>query len=160
MGIIYILTCHTTNQNYIGSTFCSLKERYSRHKRDKSCVSRYIIERDNHSIRELETYETEDRRDLEKREQYWMEQYDCINHKRAYVSEKQRKEQVKSNNKLYHETHKKELCDKAKKYYYENYDKVREGDKRRKEWRRSWKADGRMGFYNSLLDIDVKLFQL
>ena len=158
MGIVYILECNITGDRYIGSTMISLEERYGRHRRDKSCVSRYIIERGNHSVRALEVVDTSDRRQLEIREQYWMDNYDCINHKRAYTSDEQRKEQVRELNRQYHIDHYEDRRYDAKKYYYENYDKVREGDKRRKSWRRSWKADGRMGFYNDLLDIDPSLF--
>ncbi len=158
MGIIYVLTCHITDEKYIGSTMSSLKDRYERHKRDKSCVSRHIIERGNHSIKQLEVFETDERIELEKREQYWMDIIPNINCKRAYTNDEKRKEINKARNKEWHESHKQERCEYAKIYREENYDKVVAGDKRRKAWRRSWKADGRMGFYNDFLKIDINLF--
>ena len=143
MGIIYVLTCHITDEKYIGSTMRDLDTRYRRHKTDKSCVSRHIIERGNHSIKQLELFETDDRIELEKREQYWMNIIPNINHKRAFRTEEERITQNR---------------EQAKKNYYANYEKVRKGDRRRKDWRRSWKPDGRMGFYNDLLRISIDLF--
>jgi len=158
MGIIYVLTCHTTNENYIGSTMSSLNERYRRHKGDKSCVSRHIIARNNHSIKALEVFETDDRRELEKREQYWMDEIPNINKKRAFVTEEQRIDKRKNDWKNYREKNKEYYRQKAKEIYYEKYDYYRIGDKRRKAWRRSWKADERTGFYNDFLLIDPTLF--
>lgn len=158
MGIVYILECHTTGDKYIGSTMTTLGERYRRHKSDKSCVSRYIIEGGNHSIRELEIVETIDRIELEIREQYWMDKIPNINHKRAYSTDEHRKEQRKIAWMQYYKDNAQSRRDEAKKYYYDNYERVQQGDKRRKAWRRSWKADARMGFYNDMLAIDMSLF--
>lgn len=160
MGIIYALTCHTTNENYIGSTMTSLNQRYRRHKTDKSCVSRHIIARNNHSIKALEVFETDDRIELEKREQYWMDQIPNINKRRAHTTDEQRIEINKNNWKNYREKNKEYILQRAKERYYENYEYLQIGDKRRKAWRRSWKADARSGFYNDLLLIDPTLFNL
>ena len=159
MGIVYVLCCHTTNEKYVGSTMKSLQERYKRHKRDKSCVSRHIIARNNYSIKQLEVVETDDRIELEKREQYWMDIIPNINHKRAYISQDDRNKEKKEGWENWYSNNKQKQYIKAKKYREENYDKVVAGDRRRKAWRRSWKADGRCGFYNSLLDIDTTLFE-
>jgi len=147
MGIIYVLTCHITDEKYIGSTIDTLNSRYSKHKyeskQEKKCVSRNIINRGNHSIKPLEENDITDKRELEKREQYWMNIIPNINHKRAFRTEEERITQNR---------------EQAKKNYYANYEKVRKGDRRRKAWRRSWKPDGRMGFYNDLLQISIDLF--
>ena len=158
MGIIYVLTCHITDEKYIGSTMRDLDTRYRRHKTDKSCVSRHIIERGNHSIKQLELFETDDRIELEKREQYWMNIIPNINHKRAFISKEQRIIDRKERWDKWYSNNKDELCKKRQNYYYSNYEQVRKGDRRRKDWRRSWKPDGRMGFYNDLLRISIDLF--
>jgi len=159
MGIIYVLTCHTTDEKYIGSTMKTLEERYRRHKSDKSCISRHIIARNNHSIKQLEVFETDDRKKLEKREQYWMDIIPNINMRRAYTSIEKRKEMNKIKCSKYIENNKQVIRDYAKQYYYDNYKKSRQGDMRRKAWRRSWKPDCRMGFYNDFLLIKMDLFE-
>ena len=158
MGIIYVLTCHTTNENYIGSTIMTLEKRYNNHKRDDSCVSRHIIVRNNHSIKALEVYETDDRIELLKREQYWMDTIPNINKRRAFTTGEQRIEKNKNAHKKWAEKNKEYILQRARERYYENYDYLQIGDKRRKAWRRTWKADARSGFYNDLLLIDPTLF--
>ena len=136
----------------------SLEVRYKRHKKDKSCVSRHIIVRKNHSIKALEVFETDDRRELEKREQYWMDTIPNINHKRAFITDEQRIEKRKTAWKNWYENNKERRQELQRERYYENYDYLQIGDKRRKAWRRTWKADARSGFYNNLLLIDPTLF--
>ena len=158
-GIVYELRCHITDEKYIGSTFTTLKVRYRRHKTDDSCVSRHIIKRGNHSIKMLEEVETDNRLELEKREQYWMDNIKCINVKCAFRSEEDKKRVKRKQFKEWASKNKEYLREKGKRRYWDNYEKNREGDKRRKNWRRSWKPDGRTGFFNSMLDISLSVFE-
>lgn len=162
-GIIYKITCNITNENYIGSTFDTLKERFRKHILDcklnhKPCASRHIIKRGDYEISILEEYYTDDRIELEKREQYYMDNIQNINVKRAYTSQEKRGELKKNIWNNWYEKNKEQQREKAKDYYYINYEEVRKGDRRRKDWRRSWKPDGRTGFFNSMLDININVF--
>jgi hypothetical protein len=78
---IYCIECNITGEKYIGSTIQKLLSyRISKHKTDKCCVSRHIIERGNWKYYLLEEVDKSQRLI---REQYYMDITECINHKRA-----------------------------------------------------------------------------
>ena len=148
MGIVYIIECNITGEVYIGSTMRSLEDRYKQHwKRNNRCSSRSIIERGNHMVRALEVVDTEDKTQLEIREQYWMNQYECVNQRMAYLNDEQRKQRLKERSK--------KSCDKHR-------EKRRERERAwripRDRWRASWNVDGRKMDATNLLDIDPTLF--
>ena len=87
-GIIYKIVCNETNMVYYGSATKSMNKRISDHKsgykrwKAGSCwyTSSYsIIERGNYSYSLIETVECEDRKQLETRERYYIENNECIN---------------------------------------------------------------------------------
>jgi len=112
-GKIYKLVCNKEDLIYIGSTIETLNTRLSKHKCSKNtCISRRIIDNGDYEIILLELYPCMCRRELEQREQEWMEQFDCINLHRSYMTEEQ------------HEEYKKQYYQKYNqngKEYFKNY---------------------------------------
>lgn len=117
-GKIYILTSKLTEKCYIGSTtYPYLSQRFNTHRVDfKEGTKDYqglfgydkegkLIEPD---ITLLEDVNCKTREELNKREQEWIEVYEdlCINKKRAYVTEEQRKEMFSAGVKRYHNSEK------------------------------------------------------
>lgn len=117
-GKIYILTSKLTEKCYIGSTtYPYLSQRFNTHRVDfKEGTKDYqglfgydkegkLIEPD---ITLLEDVNCKTREELNKREQEWIEVYEdlCINKKRAYVTEEQRKEMFNAGVKKYHNSEK------------------------------------------------------
>lgn len=117
-GKIYILTSKLTEKCYIGSTtYPYLSQRFNTHRVDfKEGTKDYqglfgydkegkLIEPD---ITLLEDVNCKTREELNKREQEWIEVYEdlCINKKRAYVTEEQRKEMFNAGVKRYHNSEK------------------------------------------------------
>ena len=113
-GKIYILTSKLTEKCYIGSTtYPYLSQRFNTHRVDfKQGIKDYeglfgydkngnFVEPD---ITLLEDVNCNTRQDLTKREQQWIDVYEdlCINKKRAYVTEEQRKKMEKAAVKKYH----------------------------------------------------------
>ena len=86
-GNIYKLTCDKTDKIYIGSTITTLKRRLIKHKSEKTSVSKILFELGEVEIVLLEEYECENRIELRKREQYYMDLYEDtkINIVRAYT---------------------------------------------------------------------------
>ena len=87
-GIIYKITCNDTDEVYYGSTQQSLKKRMSEHQKDYKRwkegktdynTSFHILDRDNYSYVLIETIECEDRKRLERKERYYIENHSCIN---------------------------------------------------------------------------------
>ena len=84
-GKIYKIVDNTNENIYIGSTTEELRQRLWKHKVSK-CVSNKIVINGNYSIHLIEDYPCEDKYELLKREQYWIENTKCINEKPAYVN--------------------------------------------------------------------------
>jgi len=123
--------------SYVGSTI-NLKERMRNHIRKKDCSSKEIICFDDYEVEILaEIYYVENQHDINLRnlEREYMEQYVCINKRRAFLSKEEKKEYQKSDK--YKEYHKEyEKSDKRKEYQK----KYQKSDKRKdyqKEYRKS-----------------------
>ena len=111
-----------TNDTYYGSTIKTLNQRISQHKCNikawKEGMYHYvtsfqILERGNYSYSLVESVECEDRKQLEVRERYYIENNDCVN---KIVVGRTSKESCKA----YYETNKQIINDKAKEYYETN----------------------------------------
>jgi hypothetical protein len=75
-GKIYSIVCKTTGMHYVGSTCSTLQTRLKGHERDyplKKCSSWKVLENNNYEIVLLEEYKCETRKDLLKREGYYIE---------------------------------------------------------------------------------------
>ena len=83
---IYGLKCNITNMLYIGSTKNTIKERFKQHKTgNTSCVSKKIINNNDYIIYVIEECEENMRYE---REQYWIDNTDNINIRRAIITKK------------------------------------------------------------------------
>lgn len=88
-GIIYKIVCNETQEVYYGSTTKqSLNRRITEHKsafkrwkdgRTNYITSFQIINRGNYSYTLIETVECEDKRQLEARERFYIENNECVN---------------------------------------------------------------------------------
>ena len=124
--IIYKITCKDDNIGhiYIGSTSKSLQERYIKHKYDYGKkISRKIYETirnnggwDNWQIIEIEKYPCESKKQAFERESYHYKQLNADMNSR---DPSRHWKQYKIDNREL-------LCIKAKTYYQENLDKVKE----------------------------------
>ena len=143
-GKIYAVIDNTNGNKYIGSTTQKLNVRLSGHMcqyrqfkkgtRKKGCASFQILENNNYEIILLEDYPCETRRELEKREQYFLDTVENINLKRSFMTKEDRLAMNR-------------VCDKKRtrnhKPYLKNY----------RDYRNSWGGDIRT--QNNLLLIDI-----
>lgn len=83
MGLVYWISCNETNENYIGSTTMTLKQRMNKHK-NKYTNAKSIIERNNYKVIILE--DNIDKDILRIREQFYMDCCDnLVNKMKAYT---------------------------------------------------------------------------
>jgi group I intron endonuclease len=128
-GKIYKLICEDGHY-YIGSTTQTLYNRFNHHKEASkngtSVVYKYInkIGIDKFTIELIENYPCDIKSDLNKREEYYINNSKtdklCLNIKRAYLSEEDRKENIKK----YYEENKEIIIEKHRNYIYQNREKV------------------------------------
>tara|TARA_A100001201_G_scaffold127065_1_gene111687 strand:- start:432 stop:854 length:423 start_codon:yes stop_codon:yes gene_type:complete len=134
-GKIYKIVCEENNNIYIGSTTRELHRRLSRHKSDKrnnngNCYSRFLdLERSQIIL--LENYPCESKNQLLKREQYWIDNNDCINKNRSSPLQ-----------------------------YDKILEKEKLRKREQRKFKSSWAFNNNVyGFRLCLLDIDITLFQ-
>ncbi len=137
---------------YYGSTTQTLKKRLAIHKYDFNrginITSSVLFQTDNFKIELVENYPCLNRKELETRERWYIENNECINkyipgrtHKEWYLDNKDKilekfkiynqnnKEKIRENKKLYRENNKDKLAEYHKLYYQNNKDKVKENTK-------------------------------
>ena len=131
MGSIYKLT--DGEQYYYGSTTTTLQQRLAGHKCPANKTISNILNRDNLTIELME--EVEDESQLRIREQYYLDNYECVNIKRAHNTPEQWQQHLKQWQQQYWDKnkdkinkYKKTIIDKTKgynkKYYETNRDKI------------------------------------
>ena len=139
-GKIYKIIDNTNNEIYIGSTIRSLKRRLREHldQKDDDCnrITKRIINNNNYDIQLIENYPCQNKIELIKREQFWIDNTDCINIKKAFVAENK-----KDYDKIRYQENKDEIKEKTNKLYY---------------YQSSWGGDKRSN--NNLLCIDINVF--
>jgi hypothetical protein len=143
-GKIYKLTSPNTDMIYIGSTIQSLNRRFNSHKIDinkgKGITSFNMFIWNDAKIQLIERYECNSKKELVLREQYYIELYSdyCVNFRKAYQTEKQRKvynkkykqtEKYKETEKKYKQTNIEKIKTKNKVYREINKDKIRQSTK-------------------------------
>jgi hypothetical protein len=135
-GKIYKIVCNKTGLVYIGSTCLTLCKRLYKHKQHykewlnkKYCyVSSFkIIENNDYDIILIEEYPCDNKMLLRQRERYWIDNIDCVNIVKSFVSIEEKKE----NNKIYNDNNKDIIKEKKKEYYENNKDIINE---KNKEW--------------------------
>ena len=138
-GIIYKITCNETGEIYYGSTQCSLNKRITEHKctykrwkegNKTFCSSFPIIERGTYSYSLIENVVCEDRKQLETRERFYIENNECIN---KYVPTRTTKEYYEETKearldyqKQYYEANKQRIIQLYRQQYHNNKDHINE----------------------------------
>ena len=161
MGLIYWIRCRIEMDDvYVGSSEDerTYEKRQINHKsKQNECSSKIIIDRGDYYFQIIEENDLQGV-ELRKREQFWIERCNAINHNRAYTSEEERKEQkkeyreknkeeikeyyekhkekIKERSKEYNENHKEEIKEYQKEYYEKNKEETNE---RSKEYRENHK---------------------
>ena len=148
-GIIYKIECNETGEVYYGSTQQSLNVRINGHK--SGCKawkleqaghskSYDIIDRGNYSYSLVEKVECENKRQLEARERYHIENNDCVNHviptRTIEEYNNDNREANKERCRIYKQTHQEEMKkyrdthkEEIKEYLEETKDKRKEQTK-------------------------------
>jgi len=127
-GKIYRLVCSETLNIYYGSTIQKLNIRLYKHRcKCNNCESRFFV---NPIIELVEDYPCNNSRELEKREQYFIDNYECVNINKSYISEEDRKEYIKKFSKKYHQDNKEKINEYSRKYYKENKKEMLESMKK------------------------------
>jgi len=110
-GKIYKLVCSETGDVYYGSTIRTLKYRLNNHRcKSNDCESKYFVDP---VIELIEDYPCNNKRKLEKREQYYIDNNDCVNKLKSYIT----KEQLIEYKKKYREDNKEKLNQKKREKF-------------------------------------------
>ena len=154
-GKIYKIIDESNNDNYYGSTIQTLEDRYNTHQLFYGGT--YNKSKKNCKIELVENYPCESKRELEKREQYYIDTYDCINQQPAYTSREQRL--IYCNNKAKKHYHNNKVYRKEQilSWRNKNRDYVLNYQKNLSHYKNSWGGDKRCN--NNLLTIDTDLFK-
>ncbi len=109
-GKIYKIVCNKTGLVYIGSTYRDLDKRLKEHvddckryldKKSNHLISSiYVIINNDYKIELIEKYPCLNRRELEKREYYYIDKIECINTHRTSITSYEYKEQQENMIKL------------------------------------------------------------
>jgi hypothetical protein len=144
---IYEIRCNITNQSYYGSTTQKyLSSRLSQHKahykkwlknKNNSCLSSFeIIKNGDYKIILVENVECKNKDELIKKEQYYIDNNDCINKINAFmditkckIKKKEyyenNKDKINKNNIKYYEDNKDTIKIRRKKIYQDNKDTIK-----------------------------------
>jgi len=131
---------------YIGSTGQPLKERLWGHKSKNNECSSYKLDLYNSFIYTIEECNQDDKKE---REQYWIDNTDCVNIFNAIVDTKKYMKQYNIDNRQ-------KIKENKKQYHIDNRDKKKEYSKQRRNYLNSWGGDKRRN--NNLLLIDIDIF--
>jgi len=122
---------------YYGSTTQTLKKRLAIHKYDFNrginITSSVLFQTDNFKIELVENYPCLNRKELETRERWYIENNECINNRIPCRTMKEyqqlNKDKIAEYRKLYIVKNKEKLANHRKLYYQNNKDKVKENTK-------------------------------
>jgi len=163
-GKIYKIVDNTNGNIYVGSTTQKyLSRRLAKHRghykeflkgTGGKCLSFDIIKNGDYKIILICSYPCNNNDELRKKEQEYIDEYDCVNKFRAYNSKKDKK----NYNDKYYELKKEEHLKYKKEYYILNKEKILRDRKILSEYQVSW--GGRISNPNCcLLKINPFLFQ-
>ena len=166
-GKIYKIQCDTTGLVYIGSTTQAISQRMSNHistfKGGYSlCSSQCVLQKNNYRYSLIEEYPCESREQLNMREQYHIENNDCVNKCRAFSSEDEKKQQIMQwrednrdallkGKREYYNKNKQKWIDNSREWVLNNRERVRENQskwvennrERVRAYKREWAAKKR-----------------
>jgi len=141
---------------YVGSTKQTLEERLYHHKYYEDCKSREL-KLDDCKIYTLEECQEEQRKE---REQYWIDNTDCVNYLNPIFDRKEYNKKNKDKKNEYMKEYNKKNRDKnieyQKQYRKKNRDKILKDKVFYGRYTRSWGGDPR--YSNNLLKIDLNIF--
>ena len=122
-GKIYKIHSYQTDKIYIGSTTQPLCKRFTNHKTDlkknTTVTSKEILKYDDVMITLIETYQCNDKNELEKRERYHIENNNCVNKQIPTRTGKEYRDSNKDMLKQYRLDNQ----DKIKQWEYDNREK-------------------------------------
>ena len=165
-GLIYKLCCKNPEikEIYVGSTTNLIKRKYY-HKYDCNNVNskaynhyKYQFIRDNGGFKNwdmvlIENYACENKRQLEKRERYFIELLNTtLNSYTPFLTEEEKKEQKKEYDKEWNEKNKTEILEQKKKNYQNNKEKILE--KRKEHYKKNKKEK-----YNCVCGSNIRLVE-
>jgi hypothetical protein len=131
-GKIYKLICDNSDLIYIGSSTQPLYKRLNQHKKRNECSSKKLFELGNVKIILIEEVKCENKEQLLKCEQYYIDKYknNIINTINAYTDQKDyyinNKDKILNRQKDYDNKNKDKINKKKKEYYNNNKDKKKE----------------------------------
>ena len=134
---------------YVGSTKRTLKTRLCEHRCHNQCMSREL------NLNDCKIYVLEecDEKHRKVREQYWINNTECVN---KYNTIFDRKEYFKQYDKIYQQENREKLSQKKKIYNQENRDKMNKQMNNYYHYNKTWGGDPR--FNNNLLKINLDIF--
>ena len=159
-GKIYMVKCNTTNLTYYGSTTGELETRLSRHKYCYNCYNKNkyhyvtifdILKNNNYQIYLIENVNCNNKKELQLREKYYIENNDCVN---KYIPcrtkveyNKTNKTKIKEYQDEYRIHNKDKIIDLNKKLYIKNKDKIQENQKIYRENNKDNRTDYDKNYY-------------
>jgi hypothetical protein len=134
-GIIYQLVGKETGCVYVGSTGMTLERRKKCHDKDyrmwkqdksKSYLSCFILYETNTEvyIEPIEFFDCKTREELWLRETYWQRQIECVNIRPAMLTDEEKRERQKTNDKAYREANIDAIKQQRKEFYEANRDRI------------------------------------
>jgi|TARA_R110000796_G_scaffold227323_1_gene344067 hypothetical protein len=117
-GKIYKIVDNTNGNIYIGSTIQDLNERLRLHKKDKTCISRNIINGGDYKMEIIKNYPCNSKYELEEEEKKYILETECIN---ITIPHRTRKEWNKDNKEEISKKRKEDIKNNPERY--KNYDK-------------------------------------
>ena len=125
MAITYCIVCNITGEKYYGSSKNTLEKRMSYHKcKSNPCCSRHIILRGDYDSYILAEYETIE--EAEMKEDWYIDNKECINEQRVRLTDEEKKKYTKEYNKKWYEENGEKQIEKMKKYREKNSEKIKE----------------------------------
>lgn len=126
----YIYKLSDGENDYYGSTILEPKKRFNNHKCNaiNNCYSKFL-NKDNLKFSIVEEKEIEDIKEIRLLEKDYIDKYKCINKIRPIISKEERAIYQKE----YAIKNKNKICLRAKKYYQDNTDKVKNWGKEKVE---------------------------
>lgn len=133
-AIIYKIENKAKTVCYIGCTTQPLQRRWASHKYDAlsgrgGCAIHKHMRAHNiedFEITVIEVLEGVTRREMHTRETFWITQVVCVNEKRSYVSEDEKREQGREYNRDYYQANRERLMEKDHEYKQANREMLKE----------------------------------
>jgi hypothetical protein len=145
-GLIYLV--QSKGLNYIGSTTKKLNRRV---RKEHNCFTTHGFDDNNYSVKVLEQIDFENKIELYKLEQKYIDEYDCVNMIKAPTILGLSKVE---NDRQYYLKNRKEKIEKACAYQKTEKSKIQR--RNHYQYKKSW--GGNPQHANNLLKIDVNLF--